>query len=182
MGPVPWPACTAWKRNSKESLVKCPLPPPRLLHGKPSGPGRCDSVDGNYGRPRQSGLTLADDRDARYRRLCSRSALETRIRPKKHARTTRAGRCLLCGNCEIVGAAIGKQGLTYSLVPAAQLKPVLIQMGMSPNMADLLLEMADALNSGFMRALEPRSAANATPTTVETFVTEVFSPAYRGKA
>ncbi|MEI9971206.1 MAG: hypothetical protein WDO73_03625 [Ignavibacteriota bacterium] len=81
-----------------------------------------------------------------------------------------------------MGAAIGKQGLTYSLVPAAQLKPVLIQMGMSPNMADLLLEMADALNSGFMRALEPRSAANATPTTVETFVTEVFSPAYRGKA
>ncbi len=33
-------------------------------------------------------------------------------------------------------------------MPAAQLKPVLMQMGMSPNMADLLLEMAEGLNSG----------------------------------
>jgi len=59
------------------------------------------------------------------------------------------------------------------------LKPVLTQMGMSPNMADLLLEMADALNSGDMKMLERRSPANTTPTTLETFVAEVFLPAYR---
>jgi hypothetical protein len=82
----------------------------------------------------------------------------------------------------IVGAAIGKADLVYKLVPAAQLKPVLMQMGMSSNMADLLLEMADALNSGHMKMLELRSAANTTPTTLETFVAEVFLPAYRGKA
>src|ERR1035441_6360344 len=52
---------------------------------------------------------------------------------------------------QIVGAAIGNRDLTYKLVPAAQLKPVLMQMGMSSNMADLLLEMADALNSGHMK-------------------------------
>jgi hypothetical protein len=62
------------------------------------------------------------------------------------------------------------------------LKPVLMQMGMSSNMADLLLEMADALNSGHMKMLELRAAANTTPTTLETFVAEVFLPAYRGKA
>jgi len=83
---------------------------------------------------------------------------------------------------KIVGAAIGKADLVYRLVPAAQLKPVLMQMGMSSNMADLLLEMADALNSRHMKMLEPRSAANTTPTTLETFVAEVFLPAYRGKA
>ena len=83
---------------------------------------------------------------------------------------------------KIVGAAIGKADLVYQLVPAAQLKPVLMQMGMSSNMADLLLEMSDALNSRHMKMLEPRSAANTTPTTLETFVADIFLPAYRGKA
>jgi uncharacterized protein YbjT (DUF2867 family) len=83
---------------------------------------------------------------------------------------------------KIVGAAIGKPKLAYQFVPAAQLKPVLMQMGMSSNMADLLLEMADALNSGHMKMLEPRSPANTTPTTLETFVAEIFLPTYRGKA
>jgi uncharacterized protein YbjT (DUF2867 family) len=82
----------------------------------------------------------------------------------------------------IVGAAIGKADLAYKPLPAAQLKPALMQMGMSANMADLLLEMADALNSGRMKALEPRSPATTTPTTLETFVAEVFLPAYRGQA
>ncbi len=83
---------------------------------------------------------------------------------------------------KIVGASIGKEDLIYKQVPAAQLKPVLMQMGMSSNMADLLLEMADALDSGHMKPLEPRSPANTTPTTLETFVAEVFLPAYRGTA
>jgi uncharacterized protein YbjT (DUF2867 family) len=83
---------------------------------------------------------------------------------------------------KIIGAAIGMPDLKYQQVPAAQLKPALTQMGMSPNMADLLLEMCEALNSGYMRPLEPRSAQNTTPTTIETFVGEVFLPAYRGKA
>jgi uncharacterized protein YbjT (DUF2867 family) len=83
---------------------------------------------------------------------------------------------------KVVGAAIGKPDLQYKQLPAAQLKPVLTQMGMSPNMADTLLEMAEALNSGHMRALEPRSAQNTTPTTIETFVAEVFAPAYRARA
>jgi uncharacterized protein YbjT (DUF2867 family) len=82
----------------------------------------------------------------------------------------------------IVGAAIGKPDLAYKQMPEAQLKPALIQMGMSSNMADLLLELADALNSGYMKMLEPRSPENTTPTTLETFVEEVFMPAYRGKA
>jgi len=56
---------------------------------------------------------------------------------------------------------------------------VLIQMGMSGNLADLILEMAGSLNSGYMRALEARSATNTTPTSFETFVAEEFLPLYK---
>ena len=82
----------------------------------------------------------------------------------------------------IIGAAIGKPDLTYRQVPASVLKPAMMQMGMSSNMVDLLLEMSDALNTGHMKSQEPRSARNTTATTLETFVAEVFAPAYRGKA
>lgn len=83
---------------------------------------------------------------------------------------------------KIIGAAVGKPGLSYMQLPGMQLKPFLVQMGMSANVADILLEMADALNSGHMRALEPRSPQNSTPTTLETFVADVFAPQYRGEA
>jgi len=81
-----------------------------------------------------------------------------------------------------IGAAIGKPGLAYVQLPAAQLKPALTKMGMSSSMADLLLEMSESLNSGYMKPLEPRSPQNTTPTTLETFVAEYFVPAFRGKA
>ncbi|HLY63166.1 MAG TPA: NmrA family NAD(P)-binding protein [Terriglobia bacterium] len=82
----------------------------------------------------------------------------------------------------VIGKAIGKPNLTYSQLPAEQLKPALTQMGMSPKMAALLLEMAESLNSGYMVALEPRSKENTTPTSIETFVTEVFAPRFQGKS
>src|SRR6202166_4033615 len=83
---------------------------------------------------------------------------------------------------KIIGAAIGKPDLTYRQVPAAMLKPAMMQMGMSSDMVDLLLEMSDGVNTGHMKSQEPRSARNTTPTTLETFVAEVFAPAFRGKA
>jgi uncharacterized protein YbjT (DUF2867 family) len=83
---------------------------------------------------------------------------------------------------KIVGAAIGKPDLKYQQLPAAQLKPALTQMGMSANMVDLLFEMTGSLDSGYMKMLEPRSPANSTPTTLETFVAEAFVPAYKGIA
>ena len=82
----------------------------------------------------------------------------------------------------IIGKAIGRPGLNYMQLGPAQLKPALMQMGMSASMADLLLEMTDALNSGYMAPLEPRSAQNTTPTSIETFVAEKFAPAFAGKA
>jgi uncharacterized protein YbjT (DUF2867 family) len=83
---------------------------------------------------------------------------------------------------KVVGAAIGKPGLGYMQAPAMMLKPALMRMGLSGSMVDLLLEMSEALNNGYMTPLEARSAENSTPTTVETWVAEVFVPAFRGKA
>jgi uncharacterized protein YbjT (DUF2867 family) len=101
----------------------------------------------------------------------------------KHTRELQGPRDVTYNDvAKIVGAAIGKPDLKYMQMPAAQLKPTLTQMGMSSNMVDLLLEMAESLNSGHMKMLQPRSPANSTPTTLETFVAEVFVPAYRGKA
>jgi hypothetical protein len=54
-------------------------------------------------------------------------------------------------------------------------------MGMSADLAGLILEMAGALNSGHMRVLEPRSKTNTTSTSFETFVEEEFVPAYRAQ-
>jgi len=83
---------------------------------------------------------------------------------------------------KIIGTAIGKPDLAYRQVPASVLKPAMMQMGMSSDMVDLLMEMSEALNTGHMKSQEPRSPRNTTATTLETFVAEVFAPAYRGKA
>jgi uncharacterized protein YbjT (DUF2867 family) len=82
----------------------------------------------------------------------------------------------------VVGKAIGQPVLTYSQLQPQFIKPSLLQSGMSSNMADLLLEMSDALNSGYMAPLEPRSAQNTTPTSIETFVAEEFVPRFTQKA
>lgn len=83
---------------------------------------------------------------------------------------------------QIIGKAIGKPDVRYTQASDEQIRPALIQLGMSPNMADLLLEMSAALNSGYMRALEPRSAQNTTSTSYETFVKEEFVPLYEGRS
>lgn len=82
----------------------------------------------------------------------------------------------------ILGKAIGKSDLTYMQAPDDQFQAALIQMGMSSNVGGLLVEMSHALNSGSMRALEPRSARNTTPTSYETFVAEEFMPIFREQA
>jgi uncharacterized protein YbjT (DUF2867 family) len=79
----------------------------------------------------------------------------------------------------IIGKAIGKPSLTYVQASDEQSRSALIHMGMSRNIADLILELSAALNSGHARALEPRSTANTTPTWYETFVAEEFLPLYK---
>ena len=82
----------------------------------------------------------------------------------------------------IAGEAIGKRDLAYMELPDEQVIQAMTGMGMSKSMAQLLCEMSAAINSGYMKALEPRSEKNTTPTTFETFVQEVFLPAFKGQA
>lgn len=82
----------------------------------------------------------------------------------------------------IIAKAISKPELQYVQLPDDQLRPALSQMGLSASMTDLLLEMSGALNSGHMKALEPRSARNTSPTSYETFAVEEFVPAFQGKS
>ena len=79
----------------------------------------------------------------------------------------------------VISKAIGKANLSYVQVSDEQFVAVLTQMGMSKNVAGLIVEMAASLNSGYMKALEARSAKNTTATSYETFVTQEFLPAYQ---
>jgi len=82
----------------------------------------------------------------------------------------------------IIGAAISRPHLGYKQLSKEQVRPALLETGLSGNLADLILEMSDALNYGHMSALEKRSPENTTPTSLETFVKEVFVPAFKGKS
>ena len=80
---------------------------------------------------------------------------------------------------DTIGRVFGKPGLTYKQLPPEQVKPALEQMGLSAPSADLIIEMSDAMNSGHMRALEPRTEQNTTPTSYEMFAREKLLPLYR---
>ncbi len=114
------------------------------------------------------------------------AATQALLHPTVHGKQTRE----LLGQRDLtytevaamIGKAIGKPDLKYVRVPDDQFRAVLVQMGMSDQFSKLLLEMIGALNSGHMRALEPRASQNTTPTTFETFVAESFVPAYQQQA
>jgi uncharacterized protein YbjT (DUF2867 family) len=82
----------------------------------------------------------------------------------------------------IIGRAIGKPALAYIQLPDEQVIQAMTGMGISKNMAQLLCQMSAAINSGYMKPLEPRSEKNTTPTSFETFVEEQFLLAFKGAA
>jgi uncharacterized protein YbjT (DUF2867 family) len=82
----------------------------------------------------------------------------------------------------VIGHAIGKPELQYRQITYDQFRGFLIQMGMSQRTADMMVEMAEAQNSGRVRALEARSQRNTTPTSYEQFVAEEFVPAYQASS
>jgi uncharacterized protein YbjT (DUF2867 family) len=82
----------------------------------------------------------------------------------------------------IIGRGIGKPDLRYVQFSYDQVQQVLEQMGMTPKKAAVYIEMFKAMNAGVLAAQEPRSRENTTPTSFETFVQDVFAPAYHGMA
>jgi hypothetical protein len=82
----------------------------------------------------------------------------------------------------VIARGIGKPELRYVQFPYDQMQQALEQMGMPPKKAAVYIEMFTAINTGVLVAQEPRSPQNTTPTSFETFVQDVFAPAYHGKA
>jgi uncharacterized protein YbjT (DUF2867 family) len=114
------------------------------------------------------------------------AAADALLNPTTHGKQTREllGQRDISYNdvATIIGQAIGKPDLKYIQAPDDQFRGALVQMGMSEQMANLLLEMTQAMNTGKMRAHEPRGVQNTTPTGYETFVAEVFVPTYKQQA
>jgi uncharacterized protein YbjT (DUF2867 family) len=82
----------------------------------------------------------------------------------------------------VIGRGIGKPDLRYEQFSYGQMQQVLTQMGFSPKKAAVYIEMFTAVNTGILAAQESRSPENSTPTSFESFVQDVFIPAYHGKA
>ena len=75
-----------------------------------------------------------------------------------------------------------EERVAVRIIHACGMTEIACDIVMSPGFADLILEMAGALNSGYMHALEPRSARNTTLTSFETFVAEQFVPIYQAQS
>jgi uncharacterized protein YbjT (DUF2867 family) len=82
---------------------------------------------------------------------------------------------------KIIGRTLGHRSLFYTELPKQQMMEALLAMGFSESMARALLEMAEALNQGYMKPLEQRSPQNTTPTSIEQWVEEVFVPTFKGR-
>jgi uncharacterized protein YbjT (DUF2867 family) len=79
----------------------------------------------------------------------------------------------------ILGASIGLPNAHYIQVPYEEGKAGMIRAGMSPSMADAVMQTAMSFNEGQTWAKEARSPRNTTETTLETFAAETFAPTYR---
>jgi uncharacterized protein YbjT (DUF2867 family) len=80
----------------------------------------------------------------------------------------------------VIGKALQKPDLRYAQFPYDQVQKVLTQMGTPAKTAAYFIEMFQGLNDGIVVPTEARSAENTTPTSIETWVKDVFVPAYQG--
>lgn len=78
----------------------------------------------------------------------------------------------------IVGKALGKPDVAYTQMPGPVLEAALLKMGLPKKTTELIIEMWDGANAGLIVPQEARSAINTTSTSLESFVTDVFAPAY----
>jgi uncharacterized protein YbjT (DUF2867 family) len=82
----------------------------------------------------------------------------------------------------IISRGISRPDLRYAQFTYEQIEGALVQMGLSAKTAEYFIEMFQGMNDGIVAAMEGRNAGNTTPTSLETFVNEVFAPQYQGKA
>jgi uncharacterized protein YbjT (DUF2867 family) len=79
----------------------------------------------------------------------------------------------------IIGKAIESPGLTYVQDSKEKTRLEFLKIDFSEHIIQLILEVADAMNAGHIRMLEPRSVENTTTTSYVSFVNETLLPLYR---
>ncbi len=79
----------------------------------------------------------------------------------------------------ILGASVGLAKARYIQVSYEEARAGMISAGVSPSLADAVMQTARGFNEGRTWAREARSPRNTTETTLETFAAETFAPAYR---
>lgn len=77
-----------------------------------------------------------------------------------------------------IGEVIGKPDLRYVCMPEQIYRRGLLGAGLTPNAAELALEIMRGIEAGVVSA-EPFDPRRATPTSIEQFAEEIFSPRYR---
>ncbi len=78
----------------------------------------------------------------------------------------------------ILGHAIGKEDLSYVRFPDHEAREGMMNMGMSADIAELMLGLSHGINSGKVLADARRTKTNTSPTTIEEFASE-FARAYQ---
>ena len=79
----------------------------------------------------------------------------------------------------ILGTSVAVANARYIQVSYEEARAGMIGAGISPSLADAVMETARGFNEGRTWAREARSPRNTTETTLEAFAAETFAPAYR---
>ncbi|GAA4554452.1 NmrA family NAD(P)-binding protein [Amycolatopsis samaneae] len=77
----------------------------------------------------------------------------------------------------VISALTARPDLRYVRQTVAEFAAEQRRAGVSENVVGLMVEVAHAINSGHTATRQPRTARTTTPTSIETFVTEVLLPA-----
>lgn len=78
----------------------------------------------------------------------------------------------------VISKALNNSELRYVQFTYEQVEQVLTQMGTPPKTAATMIEMFQGINNGIVAPQESRNAANTTPTSIESFIRDVFIPAF----
>jgi uncharacterized protein YbjT (DUF2867 family) len=81
----------------------------------------------------------------------------------------------------IIGRRIGITDLKYRQISYEEAKTAFVDMGMSNNVSNLLIELSDALNKRLFAVNRPRTAETNTPTSIERFA-DLFAEVYTSQA
>jgi nucleoside-diphosphate-sugar epimerase len=76
-----------------------------------------------------------------------------------------------------LGKALGKEDLQYVQFPYEDARKAMVQMGLSEDVADLLVQLAKAINSGDILSHYERTPDNTTQTSIEEFA-KAFAEAF----